>query len=339
MNYDIHRQTRILIGLIIVLMATGCGVKRKALGAENEIIILASRSDRPALRKILQSVFNDTIFTPQPEPAWILHFTDPEGLPDLKRRTLLVIGSLGDQTQNPGTKVLRSLLGSDRFQKTLEPGEHVIFTRDQFAKDQLLLILSARNKTDLFQEVMEKRDLIRSQVEKLYNQRQGKYLFSSHRQEKLEQQLAVNYGWKLNIPWGWDMIVDSSEAQFVWLGREMPYQWLSVHWVQGLVAADDSSARAITRDYPLNFYKNIRYTDFKWKTKPVDFLHWTAWKTTGVWESTDEPKGGPFVHYVFFDGVTGRTYEISFLVFDPGGEKAIRLRQMDLIAHTFTVIE
>lgn len=323
----------------MLLLLAGCGIKRKALGAENEIIILASRSDRPALREILESVFNDTIYTPQPEPAWILRFTDPEGFPDLKRRTLLVIGSLGDQPGNLGTKVIRALLGPERFARTLEPGNHLIFTRDQFAKDQLFLILSARNKADLYREVMEKRDFIRSQYEKLYHQRQGKYLFSSHRQKKLEQRLEKQYGWRISIPWGWEIIQDSSDQRFFWLGREMPYQWLSVHWIPGRAATDDSTANALTGEYPLKYYGTVRYTDFQRKTVVTDFLDWTAWKTTGVWESIDEPKGGPFRHYVFYDGVSDRTYEISFLVFDPGGEKAIRLQQMDLIAHSFAVVE
>ncbi|MFQ6614108.1 MAG: DUF4837 family protein, partial [Fidelibacterota bacterium] len=200
MNRRISSSTRILTAVFMLLLLAGCGIKRKALGAENEIIILASRSDRPALREILESVFNDTIYTPQPEPAWILRFTDPEGFPDLKRRTLLVIGSLGDQPGNLGTKVIRALLGPERFARTLEPGNHLIFTRDQFAKDQLFLILSARNKADLYREVMEKRDFIRSQYEKLYHQRQGKYLFSSHRQKKLEQRLEKQYGWRISIP-------------------------------------------------------------------------------------------------------------------------------------------
>ncbi len=324
---------------IFFIVVSACSIKRQALGAENELVVLATIGDRPALREILEQVFNDTIYTPQPEPAWIIKFADPEGFIDLKRQTLLVIGSLGDNTLNPGTHLTKTLLGPERYQRTLDTDEHVIFTRDQFAKDQLFLMLSARDKASLYDAVMKKRSWIRAHYEELYNLRQGKYLFTSHRQKKLEQSLREQYGWQVKIPWGWELIHDSTAVNLVWLGREMPYQWFSVQWQSGLIAPDDSTARAITRAFPKQYYGSIRYTDFHWVTRQVNFRNWTAWKTTGVWESIDEPQGGPFLHYLFYDGVTNRTYQISCIVYDPGSEKAIRLRQLDLIAHTFDVFE
>ncbi|RMF07024.1 MAG: DUF4837 family protein [Candidatus Neomarinimicrobiota bacterium] len=334
-------MNRILIPFLLILLiaGTGCSRKREALGAENELLVLASRSDRQAIHKLLSTVFNDTLYTPQPEPEWVVKFADPDQFVELKNRTCLVIAALGDDPFNPGARLIKTLLGEDLYRKTLTTDEHVIFTADQFANDQLFLVLSALHQEELDKTLRMKRDWIRSRYDELYTRRQSKYLFRGRRLKQVERHLQEVYAWKVKIPWGWEVIHDSTKLHFVWLGREMPYQWFAVQWLDGFRIPDSNAVTALMREFPTKTFGSIRYTDFRRKTIQTDLRNWTAWKTTGVWESIEAAQGGPFFHYIFYDGVTDRTYQISAIVFDPGEEKAIRMKQLDLMAHSFEVFE
>jgi hypothetical protein len=69
------------------------------------------------------------------------------------------------------------------------------------------------------------------------------------------------------------------------------------------------------------------------------FNDWSGWRITGLWESLEEAQGGPFIAYTFYDGISDRTYYIHVLIYNPGGDKYLLLRQLDIIANTFYVEE
>ena len=56
---------------------------------------------------------------------------------------------------------------------------------------------------------MKNNDIIKNQYFSLFKNRQEKYLFNNARQKELENHLLNDYGWTLNIQWGYQVIVDS----------------------------------------------------------------------------------------------------------------------------------
>ncbi len=117
----------------------------------------------------------------------------------------------------------------------------------------------------------------------------------------------------------------------------MPYQWFSIHWEDGFIVEDSTAAVEYSYRFPQEYYKNIRYNDYKYQMEQVVFNNWTAWKSFGIWESIEEARGGPFINYTWYDGVSDRTYNLNMLVFIPSKNKATFMRQLDLIAHSFIV--
>jgi len=117
----------------------------------------------------------------------------------------------------------------------------------------------------------------------------------------------------------------------------LPYQWFSIHWDDGLVVEDSTMAVEYSNRFPQKYYKNIKYNDYKYQMEQVVFNSWTAWQSNGIWESIDEARGGPFINYTWYDGVTNRTYNLNMLVFIPSKDKATFMRQLDIIAHSFSV--
>ena len=66
----------------------------------------------------------------------------------------------------------------------------------------------------------------------------------------------------------------------------------------------------------------------------VDYRGDAAYRLSGLWESIDQAKGGPFVGYLFYDYESDRTFYVTYMVFNPGGRKAFYMKQMELFIKT-----
>jgi hypothetical protein len=324
--------------IVTALLIISCSTKQEAIGAADEIIVIVSKEDKSNINDALEKIFSDTLFTPQPEPIYKLNYADPIGFNKLKRQTNLIIGSIGTNELNSGTKLVKSLLGEELFDETINGNKQIIFSEDQFGRSQLFMIISGKSISDINDTLFEKSDWIKSYFDKKFIEKQKKYLFGSDRLKILSKELKQKYGWEIQIPWGWEVIKELPDSNFIWLGREMPYQWFSIHWEDGLIVEDSTMAFEYSNRFPQEYYKNIRYNDYKYQMEQVTFSNWTAWKSIGIWESINEARGGPFINYTWYDGVTNRTYNLNMLVFIPSKNKATFMRQLDIIAHTFTVI-
>jgi hypothetical protein len=310
--------------IVIGLLFVSCSTKREAVGAADEIVVIVSNEDRGSINSTLSKIFTDTLFTPQPEPIYKLKYADPIGFKELKRQTNLIIGSIGT-------------LGEEIFNETINGNQQIIFSEDQFGRDQLFMIISGKSIDEINDALLEKSEWIKSYFDKIFIEKQKKYLFGNDRLKKISKEFKQKYGWEIQIPWGWEVIKELPDSNFIWLGREMPYQWFSVHWEDGLIIEDSNMAVEYSNRFPKEYYKNIRYNDYKYQMEQVIFNNWTAWKSFGIWESIEEARGGPFINYTWYDGVTDRTYNLNMLVFIPSKNKATFMRQLDIIAHSFTV--
>ena len=147
--------------------------------------------------------------------------------------------------------------------------------------------------------------------------------------------LLESYGWNINLPWGWEII--RNEADFVWIGQEMPFRWLAIYWIEGNHFSKET-AFELANNFPEEYFKSIQYnSDFLAIDWVDDYMEDAAYKVSGLWESIEGAKGGPFQGHLFYDDESDRTFYITYLVYNPGGKKAFYIRQMDLIARTFKV--
>lgn len=323
--------------IVIALLIISCSTKREAIGAADEIIVIVSKEDRSSINNALAQIFTDTLFTPQPEPVYKLKYADPVGFNELKRQTNVIIGSIGTNELNSGTKLVKSLLGKELFDETINGNQQIIFSEDQFGRDQLFMIISGKSFNDINDALLEKSEWIKSYFDEIFIKKQKKYLFGKDRLKKLTKEFEQKYGWELQIPWGWEVIKELPDSNFVWLGREMPYQWFSIHWQKGFLFEEENEAAHYAYQFPLNYYKSIQLNDYQFKIALVKFNKWSAWRSQGIWESFDGARGGPFINYTWYDDASDRTYNLNMLVFIPSKNKAMFIRQLDIIAHSFAV--
>jgi len=327
----------IILLIVVILLIANCSTKREAIGAADEIIVVVSKDDRNSINNVLAQIFSDTLYTPKPEPIYKLIYVDPAGFRGLKRHSNLIIGSIGTNELNSGTKLVKSLLGNELFEETIKGDEQIIFSEDQFGRDQLFMIISGKSDTEITKALLDKSDWIKSYFDKTFIKKQEKYLFGNDRLKKLSKEFEDKYGWKLQIPWGWEVLKDLPDSNFVWLGREMPYQWFSIHWQRGFLFEKEDEATHFAYQFPLNYYKTVQLNEYQFKIELVNFNKWSAWRSQGIWESFDDARGGPFINYTWYDNVTDRTYNLNMLVYIPGKNKATFMRQLDIIARSFTI--
>jgi|TARA_X000001036_G_C20626804_1_gene785492 hypothetical protein len=324
-----------IISILLFIIIFSCENKREALGADNEIRVICSRLDREIITAYLSSIFIDTLYTPEPEPYYNLKFSDPETFSQLKSQSQVIVGAL-KRDNNSGHQLVKKLLPENQFESTLN-GDPIILGEDVYAKKQLFMIINANSKEHLMDHVEEKRKQFRKIFNDQFIDRQNRFLFGDDRNMKLEDSLKSEYGWTIKIPWGWDRIKNRPDSNFVWLGREMPFQWIGIGWVKGNVLSNELLVGDYVWKWPKDNYKSIQINTHKFELDKISHGDTFAWRAQGVWEtiSLKESKGGPFRSYLFYDSLNDLTYHLNFLIHHPGDDKTIFMRQMDMIIKTF----
>ena len=331
-----EKAIKIISIFICLIFVVNCEVKRDSIGGSDDLVVLAAKEDREQIESLLSIVFNDTLLTPEPESFYKVKFSDPVNYQALKTQTNLIIASIGDFELNPATKLVKNLLGTKKFNETLE-GDPVILSQDQFAKNQLFMIVSGSDSDSIEEYFLENGEWIKSQFNANFDKKQSKYLLEAQHQEDKESMLLESYGWNINLPWGWEMIRNEAASNFVWIGQEMPFRWLAVYWIEGNHFSKETAVE-LANNFPEEYFKSIQYnSDFLVIDWVDDYMEDAAYKISGLWESIEGAKGGPFQGHLFYDDESDRTFYITYLVYNPGGRKAFYIRQMDLIARTFRV--
>ena len=324
-----------IISILLFIIIFSCENKREALGADNEIRVICSRLDREIIAAYLSSIFIDTLYTPEPEPYYKLKFSEPETFSQLKSQSQVIVGAI-KRDNNFGHQLVKKLLPEKQFESTLN-GDPIILGEDVYAKKQLFMIINANSKEHLMDHVEEKRKQFRKIFNDQFIDRQNRFLFGDDRNMKLEDSLKSEYGWTIKIPWGWDRIKNRPDSNFVWLGREMPFQWIGIGWVKGNVLSNELLVGDYVWKWPKDNYKSIQINTHKFELDKISHGDTFAWRAQGVWEtiSLKESKGGPFRSYLFYDSLNDLTYHLNFLIHHPGDDKTIFMRQMDMIIKTF----
>ncbi len=317
-------------------MFVSCSGKRQALGADNEIRVICSEIDQEIIEKHLSKIFTDTIFTPEPEPYYHLKFSSPETFLSLKSQSQVIVAAIHQDKSNPGYQLMSRLLSSKQISNTLE-NDPIILGQDVYAKNQVLVIINAKSEELLMQSVENKKVLIKKTFHNLFIDRQSNIVLSKYRNSSLEDSLNSKFPWSINIPWGWELVKAEKDLNFVWIGAEMPFQWISVSWYDGNLVDDELKIGDYIWNYPEKSYGFIQFNKYKFELKKTNYNGSVAWRVKGIWETIDkvEAKGGPFQSYLFYDSENDKTYHLNYLIHYPGKNKSIYMRQMDIIVKTF----
>ncbi len=318
---------------ITLCFIISCG-KPLSKGADDELIVLTAVEDRDDAARILTRIFSDTLYTPAPEPYYKAKYIKPEDLETFRHHPNLIAISINDDMINPGTRLVKKMLSPDVYESS-KNGNPLVLTFEPYAKHQTMLIINGRSTGSILDKIDQHGSTIYDYFENKFSQRQSRFMFQSARKEELEQSVLEKYGFSIKIPWGYSVVQDSVEAQVFWIGKEEPFRWLVVHWEEGMVIENQEDAVQFAKAIPGKLFDHLQYTDVHFEINGTLFNYWSGWRITGLWESKEESQGGPFIAYAFYDGVSDRTYYIHTSIYNPGDDKYLLMRQLDIIAKTF----
>ena len=339
LNHTMFINSKIYITFtLLIIFNVACDNRRDALGAENEIRVICSEIDRESVKEYLSLIFIDTLFTPEPEPYFHLKFSNPETYPDLKSQSQVIVAAISRNIGNTGYQLVKKILPEEQF-SDMEKTNPVILAKDVNANKQLFMVINAHSKNQLMSTLEKNRNNFRKYFNEHFIERQSRYTLESHRNNKLEDSLKLEYGWNFKIPWGWERIKNKPDSNFVWIGKEMPFQWIGIGWEEGNMLIDELYVGDYMWNWPRENYQSIQLHNYKFKLDKTNYRKSYAWRAQGVWETIDlkESKGGPFKSYMFYDELNNRTFHINYLIHHPGKDKSIFMRQMDMIIKTFKI--
>ena len=318
--------------IIVLFLLFGCSSKKNSIGMDDEVRIVCSKEDEPIIKKYLESIFSDTIYTPSPEPVYKLYFYRPSDYQNIKKYAHLIVGSVNRKNSNSGFRLIKDLLPKNQAYSSKHENP-LYLKRDLYAKDQIFMIINAINDDHLYKDFSKNKKLVHVHYDQQFNNRANRFLFKDSQIDEQEK-LKVNYSWDIKVPWGWEILKNDKESRLFWIGAEYPYRWLSVKWRKGNTIIDELIVGKSFWESSKNHFGSISFSDYQFTLEKIYFNKFPGWRCTGIWASNDslDAKGGPFQSFLFYDKISNRTFHINTLVYSPGKSKSPYLRQLEYIA-------
>ncbi len=336
----------LLLGIAFLLTFSGCDQKgQPAMGIEDEILVFADSTEYFELEPVLEQVLGKVIYTPQPEKLFNLERRDIRYINKYKRRkNLLLLAPINSGSQT--SKYVTAMLDSSVI-GMVESGKQQVFNKyNLWAKNQLVMILTANSTEELGKKILENHQDILYYFQKISDKRLSEKLYSPVYEKKdIQGKLLKEYGWIMYVQIDFHLAKDVPEDNFVWLrrapGSDME-RWISVHWIDNATPEylNKDSILAVRNRITEKFYRTsdektwVEVADV-FKTTEVNFHDRYALYTQGLWRFTDRSGGGPFVSYTFYDEKTHRVYFLDGSLYAPKYYKKKLIQQVDVMLQSF----
>ena len=115
MNDNSIRLYQIIISILYFTFFSSCGFKKDAIGFDDEIRVICSKEDESIVKSFLEKIFNDTLYTPAPEPYYRLIFSKPESYTKLKNYAQVIVASVNKDENNIGYRLISKLLSQNHL--------------------------------------------------------------------------------------------------------------------------------------------------------------------------------------------------------------------------------
>ncbi|HVO74714.1 MAG TPA: DUF4837 family protein, partial [Ignavibacteriaceae bacterium] len=147
--------------LLLSLLSVSCDQSEKpAIGPEDEIYVVADSVEFENLKGALSAAFEKVIYTPQPEKLFILKRVPVHELENYRmKKNIIIIAPLNSKSS--ASSFLKAVIDSSAERRIRTGNEFLVKKHDLWAKDQLVLILSAPSSESLQSKILNnKNDLI-----------------------------------------------------------------------------------------------------------------------------------------------------------------------------------
>ncbi len=336
-----------VVALVSVVYFTACESSNKpAQGLEDEIYVIADSVEYTELLPALDSSFQKIIFTPQPERLFTLIRISPNQLERYRnKKNILIVSPLDSKSLT--SQFIHASVDSAAIQKIQDEKDFIIKKENLWAKNQLVMILTAPTIQDLEFKILNNKDNLLYAFQKVSDKRLEQSVYNARYEQKpLEGKLLKEYGWLIYVQADFKLALDVPQDNFIWLrrspGSDME-RWVFVHWIDNASPAylNEDSVRAIRNRMTEKYYRTtddstsvVIASDY-YTSSEVNFHGKYAIFTQGLWELSIKGMGGPFINYTFFDEKTNRLYMLDGSIYAPKYYKRNLIQQMDVLLQSF----
>lgn len=307
---------------------------------EAEIGVMADSTDWEALGGPLKQVYEKVVRTPQIEKMFVLKYvTDEDFMRYTKFQYLILAATL--ESKGRVRTLIDNVLKDPGIRKGVEKGDHFVFIqKNQWAKNQLVVILVSKNLPVLIQHIQSNRDFLFGIFKNDFEKRLEKDMFHNRENKEEQQRLMSTFGWTIRLQKDYFLAQEISDKGFLWYRRMYPERWIFVRWINGgdSTLLNEKWVVGERNRIGSEYYGGDHVADQYLFSHKGTFLGRPAQITTGLWANEAKEVGGPFKNYTFYDALSERVYMIDLAVFAPGKDKLPYLRRMDIIAGTFKTV-
>ena len=324
--------------------------KPLAIAKSNEINIICDKS-------VWNSPVGDTLsyyfespypITPNPEPLFNLRYFTYEQIDAeiLRRqlRTYLVLVNLSD-TSSAIFKMFVKDIGKARFEKLKNEGTSLVFGKDKWARDQLVLYLAGNGHDGLVKNIEQNFNKITDKVHEHDSSQIYKTTYFNGESPAIQREIKDVFGFNIKIPNEYKKALLSTEESFIWMRKDSRKS--IINFMTGLIDKKDYYQNG---DYDIvkiidKLGKNVTASEegsvmvANNEDAPTlkfdDTIAGIGVKEyRGIWEMTKDFMGGPYFLMIIDNPDTDiKIFFLGFL-YGPGDDKKEYLQQMMQIAHT-----
>lgn len=330
-----------------LLLLSACDVTNKpARGLEDEIYVVADSAEYEELKVALESTFEKIIYTPQPEKLFTLKLVSPNEIEKFRTRKNIVIAAPLN-SNSVASQFIQAIVDTAVKSKIFTNQMSQVMKYDLWAKNQLVILLTAPNMQELEFNILKQKDDLLYAFQKISDERLYESLYSSRYERKeIEGRLLKDHGWVIYVQADFSLAMNNPEDNFVWLRRapnsDME-RWIFVHWLENVSPQylNADSIRTIRNNITKKYYQTVDDQSFVvigeeyFRNCEVNFKGRYAILTQGLWELNTKGMGGPFISYTFFDEKTKRLYMIDGSIYAPKYYKRNLIHQVDVILQSF----
>jgi hypothetical protein len=336
-----------VVSLGCVLFFTSCEPPDKpAQGLEDEIYVIADSTEFSELSGAMDSAFQKIIYTPQPEKLFSLIRVSPDQLEIYQhKKNILIVAPLNSKSLT--SQFIHTAIDSAAVQKIKQEKDFIIIKENLWAKNQLVMILTAPTIQELESKIFKNKNNLLHAFQKVSDERLVQSLYNAaYEQEFLEGKFLKEYGWLIYVQADFKVVLDKPQENFVWLrsssGSDLERS-VFIHWIDNgsPVYLNEDSVRAIRNRMTEKYFKTtndssrvVIASDY-YTSCEVKFHGRFAIFTQGLWELNTKEMGGPFINYTFLDEKTNRLYMIDGSVYAPKYYKRNLIQQMDVLLQSF----
>ena len=330
-----------------IYIFSGCDSSLKpATGFEDEIYIVADSIEFQEVKLALQTAFEVEINTPMPEKLFTIKRISSNQIYKVQnKKNIVIVAPLNSGSYT--STYIKSIVDSGIQARLENENDFIVSKYNLWAKNQLVVILSAKNMQELEFKILKNKDNLLYAFQKISDKRLKESLYAPrYERQAIEGLLLRDYGWVIYVQADYKLAKNDAENKFVWLrrspGSDME-RWIFIHWIDNASPEylNSDSIKEIRNRMTKKYYQTsddlsyVVIADSFYTTSEINFNERYAIYTQGLWDLNIKGMGGPFVNYSFYDDKSKRFYMLDGALFAPKYYKRNLIQQVDVILQSF----